>query len=230
MPITLNFSDDEKEKVKKVLAGCERCETKTPYEEFRCRHEGITVTVYTSGKVLVQGKEERKFADSLLESLKLKEEVVLGIDEAGRGERFGPFVVAAVLADRNRMRELRDSKKIAKAGLGDKYALVIKNAKKSASVSVSAAEIDRLRASGENMNAIEARLIDDLVAGFKGAGSEYPVRVDGAELPVKTKGIEFIPGGDDKDPVIGAASVLAKYVREHSEDGGERKSWKKIGN
>lgn len=229
MPITLNFSGKEKEKVLGALEGSEEIlPTNTQYEEFRCRRGKSTVTVYTSGKVVVQGGAERAVADSLLASLEMGEEIVLGIDETGRGERFGPFVVAAVLADRNKMRELRDSKKIAKAGLGEKRALVMKNARKSAVVSVSAADIDRRRAHGENMNQIEARLIDDLVAGFRGACSEYPVRVDGSALPVKTRGIEFVPKGDDKDPVIGAASVLAKHVRENSEDRGERKSWKKI--
>lgn len=228
MVVSLNFSKDEIPKIVKVLEseGSEEKGTNTEYELKRVVRGKSTVILYTSGKVVIQNGAEEAVKEWLLSALGLKEELVLGIDETGRGEGTGPFVIAAVLADRNKMRELRDSKKIDKGNLDAKYVLVMKNAKASAAVSVEAEDIDKLRGRGQTMDQIEAQIIDDIVKAMGGAGKGFPVRVDGSSLPVKSKGVEFVVKGDDLDPVIGAASVLAKYTREKSEDKGERKSWK----
>ena len=52
------------------------------------------------------------------------------------------------------------------------------------------------------------------------------VLVDGDPIQATVRDVEFVRGGDDSDPVISAASVVAKYERERSPDKEKRKSWK----
>jgi ribonuclease HIII len=95
--------------------------------------EKLNVNFYTSGKSLVQGKESalKKIVDSALgvkdkpkkasEVLNLPEHrYALGIDESGKGDYFGPLVVAAALIDTEQVPALlklgvKDSKKLSDA-------------------------------------------------------------------------------------------------------------------
>ncbi len=108
----LNFSKEEKKEVLNFLQAFPEKKTKTSFEEFRCKIGKSTVTLYTSGKLLLQGDDCEKARDLVLKKVKVENELILGIDETGRGEDFGPFVIAGVLAKPNAMRELRDSKKV----------------------------------------------------------------------------------------------------------------------
>ena len=226
MSITLNFSDKEIKKVLKVLEQFTPMQLTSEYMLARAKAGASVVTLYTSGKLLIQGGAEEQVRDKILKELKLDEELVLGIDETGRGEGFGPLVVVGVLADRNKMREMRDSKKIAKKKLEEKVKLVKGKALAVKSVKLSAKEIDKLRGSGETMNSIQAKAIDEIVKAVRALDLNFNVKVDGGRLPVKIKSVQFIPKGDDKEPVIGAASIVAKWEREHSKDKAVRKSWK----
>ena len=81
--------------------------------------EKLNVNFYTSGKSLVQGKDSalKKIVDSALgvkEKPKKASEVLnlpehryaLGIDESGKGDYFGPLVVAAALVDTEQIPEI----------------------------------------------------------------------------------------------------------------------------
>jgi ribonuclease HIII len=103
-----------------------------PYTLFFAHKEKLSVAVYEKGpKVVVQGKETEDFVRFYLEPEILKEarvgyEEVLnptmfephfGIDESGKGDFFGPLVIAGVYVDREIARQLlalgvTDSKKI----------------------------------------------------------------------------------------------------------------------
>jgi ribonuclease HIII len=103
-----------------------------PYTIFFAQKPNLSVAVYEKGpKVVVQGKETEDFVRFYLEPEILKEarigyEEVLnpemfephfGIDESGKGDFFGPLVIAGVYADREISRRLlalgvTDSKKI----------------------------------------------------------------------------------------------------------------------
>ncbi len=223
MQCMLNFAEEEKGKVLAFLKQFPGKETKTRFEEFRCKVGKSTVTLYNSGKLVVQGKDSEKVKERILKGIELDRELILGIDEAGRGEDFGPMVVAAVLADSSKMRGLRDSKKVKR--LEEKRKLVERNAVATAVFKIEAREIDGLRKKGMNLNQIEARAINALADSFLGIG-KVRVLVDGSPLKGARKGIEFIVKGDDKNAVIGAASVVAKSERNK---GGKEKrlSWGK---
>jgi ribonuclease HIII len=103
-----------------------------PYTIFFAQKAKLSVAVYEKGpKVVVQGKETEDFVRFYLEPEILKEarvgyeEVInpmmfephFGIDESGKGDFFGPLVIAGVYVDREIARRLlslgvTDSKKI----------------------------------------------------------------------------------------------------------------------
>ncbi|MCD6478605.1 MAG: hypothetical protein J7L44_01830 [Candidatus Diapherotrites archaeon] len=221
--VVLNFSREEKCAVKKALADFPEKDVRAPFEEKRWLIDKCTVTLYKTGKLVIQGKGCENIAKSILKKLLLKEELVLGIDEAGRGEPTGAFTISAVLADKNRLRELRDSKKTKK--LEEKRVLVEQNCLASLTAIFSPEFIDVARKSGITMNELQRRFIVLAPMLFKIPALKFKVKVDGARI--KGAGnAEFVVGGDDKCPVIASASVLAKLAREDFANKRKRRTWK----
>ncbi len=102
-----------------------------PYARFAGAKDRLNVTVYSSGKLVVQGRETAEFVEFVLEPLILKEarhgyEAVLdperflprlGVDESGKGDFFGPLCVAGVYVNEAVVNAwsdagVRDSKRI----------------------------------------------------------------------------------------------------------------------
>jgi ribonuclease HIII len=102
-----------------------------PYTLYGAQKQKLTVNAYSSGKLLVQGKGAKEFVEFTIEpeiigEAKLGYDEVhnpemfqphLGIDESGKGDFFGPLVIAGVFVDGDlphRLLELgvKDSKKI----------------------------------------------------------------------------------------------------------------------
>lgn len=98
-------------------------ETK-PYCLYAASRPGLAVLVYEKGpKVVVQGKETEDFVLNTLEPQVLGkaelgyEEVLnpemyqphIGVDESGKGDYFGPLVIAGAYVDGNMARKLRES-------------------------------------------------------------------------------------------------------------------------
>lgn len=222
----MNFGKGEIRKIVEFLNKYKKLKTKTEFEKFRCKVNNSIVTLYSTGKLMIQGNDAEKVKKRLLDELELGDELILGIDETGRGEHFGVFVVTGVLGYTRKLRELRDSKKIKGKALGDKAKIVMKNAVGVKTVSVSPAEIDFLRETGKNMNEIEASAINSIIEHFNKTKKKFSIIVDGARIKDVDKKANFVVGADDSVVQVGAASVIAKYEREKSRDGGRRKSWK----
>lgn len=225
MQAVLNFGKHEKEAILKFLKFFPPVETGSQYEEARCVIGKSTVTLYHTGKVTIQGTDHNEVKRVLLEGLGLNDRLVLGVDETGRGEDSGPFVISAVLGHTNRLRELRDSKKT--SNVAAKYDLVTEHSLANLAFSLNSEYVDLLRRKGHNLNEIEARAIDAMAAFFEGLGEKHQLLVDGSPLPVKHKGIEFLVKGDDLEPVVGAASIVAKHTRNLSSDRKTRETWQK---
>ena len=113
-----------------------------PHAVFSAKGDGVVATLYTSGKFVIQGPDPRGFlarwtaldGEPVLSKSKKKsssggaaadapldlEPPVTGSDEAGKGDYFGPLVVAAVRADADGIARLealgvRDSKTLTDA-------------------------------------------------------------------------------------------------------------------
>lgn len=225
MQAVLNFGKHEKAQILKFLKFFPPVETNSQYEEARCVIGKSTVTLYHTGKVTIQGTDHDEVKRVLLEGLGLNDSLVLGVDETGRGEDSGPFVISAVLGQTNKLRELRDSKKTSNVAV--KYDLVTEHSLANLAFSLNSEYVDLLRRKGHNLNEIEAKAVDAIAGFFEGLGEKHQLIVDGSPLPVKHKGIEFLVKGDDLEPVVGAASIVAKHTRNLSSDKAVRETWQK---
>lgn len=119
-----------------------------PYARFAGKKGNVGVVFYESGKLVVQGKGTEEFVQFFLEPHVFKEarlgyeefhnpkafEPHIGVDESGKGDYFGPLVVAAVFASKeafSKFKELnvRDSKKITSDRVSIDLAKAIKGLK-----------------------------------------------------------------------------------------------------
>ncbi len=225
MQETLNFGMGHKQALRKILQEMESRPTTNYFEELRGTVDGCTVTLYESGKVSIQGANAAGVKKRLLEKMGLAPELVIGIDEVGRGERMGPMVITGVLADTNGLRELRDSKKT--ADIAAKEKITSEKMLASVSVTINANMIDLARNRGMDLNEIESRAVEKISEILSGLDGGAKIIADGAPLKTINPKIKFLPKADDIEPVVGAASVIAKHLRNNSSDNGERMTWKK---
>ena len=221
--ISLNFSKSDKESLLKLLKQFPPVKTTAAFESYRCRIGDSTVTLYDTGKVSIQGNDSEKSKQLLLNGLHLGQKIVLGLDEVGRSELHGAFVIAGVLGDENQLRELRDSKKT--SNVEEKFSIASKNSLSQVIVSLNAEYVDLLRKRGLNLNEIESHIANAVVQLFDSLEENASIKMDGTPLKGANPRIEFIVQGDDLNPVIGSASVVAKFFRERSADSKKRETW-----
>jgi len=136
------------------------------------------------------------------------DEIVCGVDEAGRGPLAGPVFAAAVILDPSRPVDgLRDSKKLNEAKRDALAPLIKANALAWAIAEASEAEIDKINILQASMLAMR-RAVEAL--------QTVPTLalIDGNRCPVMKIQAIAIVGGDDKVDAISAASILAKTARD----------------
>lgn len=137
-------------------------------------------------------------------------EIICGVDEAGRGPLAGAVFAAAVVLDRSRpIIGLRDSKKLT-PHRREQLALEIKAHALGWSIaSCSVTEID-------NLNILQATMLamQRAVAGLSCETTR--ALIDGNHCPQLTISAQAIVRGDDKVPAISAASILAKTARDET--------------
>lgn len=135
-------------------------------------------------------------------------EIICGVDEAGRGPLAGPVFAAAVILDpRCPIDGLRDSKKLT-AARRDRLALEIRNKAISWSIAESSAhEIDQL-------NILQATMLAMRRAILGLHQKPTLALIDGNCCPVVAVRCDAIIGGDDLVAEISAASILAKTARD----------------
>lgn len=136
------------------------------------------------------------------------DEVVCGVDEAGRGPLAGPVFAAAVILNPARpIAGLRDSKKLNEAQR-DALALQIREHALAWCIAQSSEqEID-------DINILQATMLAmrRAVEGLK--VQPTLALIDGNRCPVMVVRSEAIVKGDDKVTAISAASILAKTARD----------------
>lgn len=136
------------------------------------------------------------------------DELICGVDEAGRGPLAGPVFAAAVILDKARPIEgLRDSKKLSEAKRKMLAREIQVKALAWCVAQASEREIDSLNILQASMLAMR-RAIEGL--------SVQPTLalIDGNRCPTCAVRSESIVGGDDKVAEISAASILAKTARD----------------
>ncbi len=137
------------------------------------------------------------------------DEIVCGVDEAGRGPLAGPVVAAAVILDPSRpmIRGLDDSKVLSAKKREALYDRIVERALAYSVASASVEEIDTLNILHATMLAMK-RAVEAL------AVVPTLVKVDGNRCPPLTVRSEAVIGGDALVKSISAASILAKVTRD----------------
>ena len=216
-------------------------ETK-PYALYAARKGKLNVTVYQKGpKVLVQGKGTGDFIQFTLEPEVLGEarlgyEEILepdrfaphfGIDESGKGDYFGPLVIAGVFTDALITRRLidagvMDSKRVTSAARIRQLAAAIRDTPgcTTAVVSIGPERYNEMHASFGNLNRLlawgHARVIEKLAAArpeCPRALSDQFARPEVLQRALRDKGLtlelEQRTKGES-DTAVAAASILAR--------------------
>lgn len=135
-------------------------------------------------------------------------ELVAGVDEAGRGPLAGPVIAAAVILDDTCIIDgLRDSKKLSEARREVLYETIKEHALAWAVGRVDHEQIDQ-------MNILRATLLAMETAINQLTPSPTLVLVDGNKCPPSKYPIQAIVRGDQTVPAIMAASIIAKVTRD----------------
>ncbi len=202
----------------------------------------VNVLVYEKGpKVVVQGKETEDFVINLLEpevlgEAKLGYEEVhhpemfqphMGVDESGKGDFFGPLVVAGVYVDGDVARQLReigavDSKRISSDGRISKLAAEIRRIPGLVweVVSIHPERYNELYAKIGNLNRLlawgHAKVIENLLERVpdcpRAISDQFAnPAVLRQSLQKRGRNIELVQRTKaESDPAVAAASILAR--------------------
>ncbi len=137
----------------------------------------------------------------------LENELMIGIDEAGRGPIAGPLVVAGVVFSKDYDHdEIYDSKKLSEKKRERLFEEIIQDALYYKIIIVDPERIDHLniyRATQQAMNDIA-----------ESAECFQRVVTDAMPLPDCSKKVDALIKGDQKSVSVAAASILAKVTRD----------------
>ncbi|GAA5124861.1 ribonuclease HIII [Luteolibacter yonseiensis] len=216
--------------------------TEKPHALFSAKKGKLNVTVYEKGpKVLIQGKETEDFIRFTLEpeiigEAKLGYEEILepdkfephfGIDESGKGDYFGPLVIAGAYTDAIIARRLidagiMDSKRVTSAARIRKLAEIIRSTPGCATtvVAIGPERYNSMHASFRNLNRLlawgHARAIENLAAARPDCPrtlSDQFARPEILQRALKEKNLtiqlEQRTKGES-DTAVAAASILAR--------------------
>jgi ribonuclease HIII len=213
-----------------------------PHALFSARKGKLNITVYQKGpKVLVQGKDTEDFIRFTLEpeilgEARLGYEELLdpekfaphfGIDESGKGDFFGPLVIAGVFTDAAIARRLMDagimdSKRVTSAARIRQLAAAIRATPDAAAavVSIGPERYNEMHASFGNLNRLlawgHARVIEKLASSRPScprALSDQFARPEVLQKALREKSITIQLDQRTKaesDTAVAAASILAR--------------------
>ncbi len=137
----------------------------------------------------------------------MKNKLICGIDEVGRGPLAGPVVSAAViLPEGHNIEGLRDSKKLSQKKRKELFEEITYIADIGVGI-VSSKEIDRI-------NILQATYVSMKKAYYQLKKVPDKILVDGFAIPSKRIKSEGIIKGDEKVQEISAASIVAKVIRD----------------
>ncbi|MDH4453470.1 MAG: ribonuclease HIII [Verrucomicrobiota bacterium] len=239
---TQNLTAAQAEKLRALLSERGFDFMTKPYCLYAATKPKVNVLVYEKGpKVLVQGKGTEDFVTNLLEpeilgEAKLGYEEVhqpemfhphIGVDESGKGDFFGPLVIAGVYVDGDAVRRLRDlgavdSKRIGSDERIAKLAAEIRQVRGVAweVISIHPERYNQLYDKFGNLNRLlawgHARVIENLLERVpdcpRAISDQFanPAVLQKA-LQERGRGIELVQRTKaESDPAVAAASILAR--------------------
>ena len=245
---TAKLSPKQAEKLRGILAKRDFEPAEVPHAVFSYKRPSLKVTWYNSGKLLVQGKGTKEFVEFTLEPEVLGEAAFgemlnaepeqfdprIGVDESGKGDFFGPLVVAGVYINDSIARALdkmgvKDSKAITSDNKISKLAEGIRNISGCVHsvVPIGNASYNRLHQQMRNVNKIlawgHARVIENLL-GQRDRMNPAPLRAISDQfsrskstiqsaLMEEGRQLELVQMHKaESDLAVAAASILARDV------------------
>ncbi len=148
---------------------------------------------------------------------------VVGVDEVGRGPLAGPLVVGAVMMPRavykrkrnNPLYGIRDSKKLSAVKRNAWRVRVMSDARFASAVSsVGPATIDRIGITAALEKAVSGVLKNLGRKTKRNIASAAFVYLDGSLHAPPEFAQETVIGGDERIPIVSAASIIAKVARD----------------
>ncbi len=243
MNVVIKVNDEIKEKMIEYYKDKKR-DKEIPYVVFQAQDEDTVITMYESGKVMFQGtsadvdvamwgvalentkekKEEKKKVNEMYYNSS-----VVGSDEVGTGDYFGPIVVTACYVNKNDIEFLEklgvsDSKKLDDEKIL-KIAPEIAKKIKYKSVILKNTEYNEKYTKDVNMNKIKAilhnrclyQLINEekpdyeyiIVDEFAREARYYEYLSD---QKVIQRGITFLTKAEDISLAVASASIISRYL------------------
>ncbi|NNJ70765.1 MAG: ribonuclease HIII [Kiritimatiellales bacterium] len=232
---------EQQEELVRLLSNPKYLSEKVPHTQIAVSIPDCRINLYTSGKLLVQGKTAQEWVTFTLEPEILKEAVVgyeelhdpeafqphMGIDESGKGDFFGPLVIASAYVDEdlvNKLREMgvRDSKRISSDNVALSMARDIRKllGDRCALVTIGPRAYNRMYTKIRNVNKMlawgHARAIEDLLEKVpqcpRALSDKFgPTHQIERALMGKGKKIRLDQRTKaESDPAVAAASILAR--------------------
>jgi len=128
---TIVLEEEQQDKLLTILKEGAYFDYEVAHARYAYKGDGCNVVCYTSGKLVIQGKKTEDFVRDVLEARVTMDPLLgydevhhpewfeshAGLDESGKGDFFGPLVVACVIADGDAVRGwmeagIRDSKSV----------------------------------------------------------------------------------------------------------------------
>lgn len=246
MTIVFKISDNIKPSLIKYYK--DYCLEKTPpYAVFQAKYQDVTITLYESGKVMFQGlsadieasiwKElEKKHNNQKIDEKKEKKPVkknyddynVIGSDECGTGDYFGPIVVTSCYVTKNDVEFLHnlkvtDSKKLTDSKIKEITPQLIKKIPYTSYI-LSPLEYNHNYNENINMNKIKALLHNKVLLSMVNKVDNYDYIVVDQFTPPKNyynylkdnkqivKNITFMPRAEVAVLAVACASIISRYI------------------
>ncbi|MGP8023789.1 MAG: ribonuclease HIII [Methanobacterium sp.] len=238
--ISLMINDHEILELKNLINKnkIEKSPVTNDYESLRVKNGKISLILYKTGKIVYTDNESsRKLLNTILE----RDEVydyILGSDETGKGEWYGPLVVVATALTPEEIIELRllgvkDSKTIKKPQIIKLAKKIIEMDFKWQSIILKPRTYNNLynqfKIEGKSLNDIMAwahsKVIQQILAVIKYRKAKVIIdkfdykKTDYRLKSVDQTGLKIIQmtGGESEIPVA-TASIIAKYLFEKTVD------------
>jgi ribonuclease HII len=148
--------------------------------------------------------------------------ILAGIDEAGRGPLIGPMVIAAVVLDKESLQDLvnagvRDSKKLSRSSRERLIPLIVERSLVTIVVTLSPKDLD-----DNNINTLEIRAIKGILKSILNILGFCPKTYIDLFAPYERihefreecQDVVAEYGADSRYPVVSAASIVAKVLRD----------------
>ena len=204
-----------------------------PHADLSVKGEGVVATLYASGKLVVQGEDPALFVERFVGPLPSGSEktprdapeadvdgrATVGSDECGKGDYFGPLVVAAVRLEAGEARGVVDSGVRDSKTVSDESALRLGGALRSrfphAIARLDPAEYNRLHRRPGDLNAMLADLHARAVRELERPGIRVVIDQFGPERLMRERLADLRVVLDQRPraecvPAVAAASLIAR--------------------